>query len=80
MGGTFNNVTGGFKLPTMNIQILITYWLIGSKHPRVPPLQYIKPYDFPNEKGFCVKLSQMRNLKAVKRAAELENFDHLALG
>ena len=49
----------------------MTYWFVGSKHPRVPPLQYIKPYDFPNEKKIRVKLSQMKNLmKAVKSAAE----------
>ena len=79
--GTFHNVPRGFKLPTMNIQTLMTYWFVGSKHPRVPPLRYIKLYNFPNEKSICVKLSQMKNMmKHVKRAAELENFDYSDLG
>ena len=64
--GTFHNVPRGFKLLTMNIQTLITYWLIGSKHPRVPPLQYIKLYNFPNKKinssGICVSAADARNL------------------
>ena len=75
-GGLFDNVPRGFKLPTMNIQTLMTYWFVGSKHPRVPPLQYVKAYDFPNEKAMKVRLSQMKTMmKHVKRAAELVNFD-----
>ena len=60
----------------MNIQTLLTYWFVGSKHPRVPPLQYVKAYDFPNDKAIKVRLSQMKTMmKHVKRAAEFENFD-----
>ena len=61
-GGLFHNVPRGFKLPTMNIQTLMTYWFVGSKHPRVPPLQYVKAYDFLSEKAMKVRLSQMKTM------------------
>ena len=62
----------------MRLQTIITYWFLGGKHPRVPPLRFIKAYNFPNKKTIGVKISQMRKtIKHVIRAAELANFDVL---
>ena len=44
-----HNVPEGFEIPRMNLQTLIVYWHCGSTQPLVPPLRYVKAYDFPKK-------------------------------
>ena len=76
-GGQLHNVPENFKIPTMTLQTLITYWYCGSIQPQVPPLRYMKAFDFPQQiKTMKVVISQMkRTMKAVERAARLERFN-----
>ena len=74
MGGVFHNILQGFKITTISLQILTIYWLLSSKHPRVPPIRFIKAYIFSNKKTIGVKISQMKKImKHAIRAAELAN-------
>ena len=78
-GGQFHNIPRGFVLPpTMNLHTLITYWFVGSEHPVVPTLKYVKPFDFEEKKrsSMQVLLSQMKKLMSgVLAAARIESFN-----
>ena len=74
-GGVFHNVSQGFKIPTISLQTLITYWFLGSKHPRVPPLRFIKAYNFTNKKHIGVKISQMKkDNEACNKGSRISKF------
>jgi hypothetical protein len=72
-----HNVPEGFELPRMNLQTLIVYWHCGSRQPMIPPLRYIKSYDFPqNKKNMGIVICQMRKLMFhVHRAGEVAGID-----
>ena len=74
-GGMCHNVSQGFKIPTISLQTLITYWFLGSKHPRVPPLRFIKAYNFTNKKHIGVKISQMKkDNEACNKGSRISKF------
>ena len=75
--GKFHNIPLGFVFPTMNLHTLIVYWFVGSQQPFVPPLRYIKGYDFPGKQmaKMRVQVSMMRKLiQGVLRAANKVGF------
>ena len=61
-GGKYHNVPRGFEIPKMNLHTLIVYWFVGSEHPVVPPLKYVKPFDFPNKNRMRITICQMKKL------------------
>ena len=77
-GGQFHNPRG-FVLPTMNLHTLITYWFVRSEHPVVPPLKYVKPFDFEEKKRSSMQgmLSQMKKLMSgvLAAATRIESFN-----
>lgn len=42
---------------------LIMYWFVGSDHPVVPPLKYVKPFDFVDK----IKSSMQGMLRQMKK-------------